>query len=85
MTKKTSKLKKFWLWIWYSSEHPQDVSLTIKGIFMTLAPVILIVANHLNLTLDMDQLESMSATMVLISTVGLTTVGLIRKLVNTYK
>ncbi len=63
-----------------SSSDPEQVALTIKGILLTLIPVVVMVAGGLNVTLNPDDLVAFVNTLFGIFTLGLTAWGLIRKI-----
>ncbi len=78
-------MKKFVNWIVYSSENPQNFSLTIKGAVATLLPVVIMLASQLGFTLDGINLEEYILSLITIATTIVTLIGLIRKMVNTFK
>lgn len=75
---------KFLKWLIYSSENPENFSLTIKGALLTAIPVIIMIAEQFQFTLDPTKLQSYSNSMVIIATGAITLVGIVRKLYNNY-
>lgn len=76
---------KFIKWLIYSSENPENFSLTIKGFLATALPVAVLLAQQLGFTLDPQKAEAFALSIVAIFTTALTLFGLVRKFVNTYK
>ena len=83
-------IKKVWEWLAYSSTNAEQISLTFKGIATTLIPVILLVSQAYNLTLDNEYLETVITGIAsLIITIGgfigvfITTIGALRKIILT--
>jgi len=72
-------------WIIYSSENPENFSLTIKGALLTVLPVVVMLINQLGFSLDGANAEAFVLSIVTICTTMITLFGLIRKLVNTFK
>lgn len=72
-------------WLIYSSENPNDFSLTLKGAVATLLPVVLLLTSQLGLSLDGNNVEQYILSVITILTTAITLFGLIRKLVNTFK
>ena len=77
-------MKKFISWLVYSSENPENVSLTIKGAIATLLPVVFLLVSQLGFTLDTANLEAYIASAITILTTAITLFGLIRKMFNTF-
>lgn len=75
---------KFLKWLIYSSENPDNFSLTIKGALLTAIPVIVMIAGQLNFTLDVTQLQAYANSVVIICTGIITLTGIVRKLYNTF-
>lgn len=78
-------MKKFIAWVIYSSENPENFSLTIKGALATILPVVVLLVQQLGFTLDSSETEAFALSVIAIITTALTLIGLIRKLVNTFR
>lgn len=63
-----------------SSTNPEQLALTIKGILLTCIPVIVLILGGLKVTVDPSDLESTVNTLFGIFTLGVTLVGLVRKI-----
>lgn len=63
-----------------SSVDPEKIALTVKGILLTLIPVIVLIAAGLKVTLDPSDLESFVNTLFGVFTLFLTLYGLGRKI-----
>lgn len=68
-----------------SSVNPTELSLTIKGILLTLIPVVIMIAAGLGFTLNTDDLTSFVNTLFAISTSCITLWGLGRKIYYQFK
>lgn len=68
-----------------SSQDPEKLALTIKGVLLTLIPVVVMVAGGLNITLNPDDLVAFINTLFGIFTLCLTAFGLGRKIVTAFK
>lgn len=75
---------KFLKWLIWSSENPENFSLTIKGALLTAIPVIIMIAEQFQFTLDPTKLQSYSNSMVIIATGAIMLIGIARKLYNTF-
>lgn len=78
-------MNKFISWLVYSSENPENFSLTLKGAVATLLPVVLILASQLGFSLDGANAEALVLSVITIATTAVSLFGLVRKLVNTFK
>lgn len=78
-------MSKFISWIVYSSENPENFSLTLKGALATLLPVVVLLASQLGFALDGANVEALVLSVITIATTAVTLFGLVRKLVNTFK
>lgn len=78
-------MNKFISWLVYSSENPENFSLTLKGAVATLLPVVLILASQLGFSLDGANAEALVLSVITIVTTAVSLFGLVRKLVNTFK
>jgi hypothetical protein len=78
-------MNKFVSWLVYSSEYPENFSLTLKGAIATLLPVVLLLASQLGFSLDGANVEALVLSVITIATTAVTLFGLVRKLVNTFK
>lgn len=78
-------MSKFISWIVYSSENPENFSLTLKGALATLLPVVVLLASQLGFSLDGANVEALVLSVITIATTAVTLFGLVRKLVNTFK
>lgn len=78
-------ISKFIKWVWYSSDNPDAVSKTIKGIGFMLVPSVITLAESLNISwLQQSQLmDTISQGALVIGSV-LTFIGVVRKIYNTY-
>lgn len=72
-------------WLVYSSENPQEFSLTLKAGVATILPVAVLLLQQLGFSLDSGNTEAFILSLVTIATSAITLFGLIRKLVNTYR
>lgn len=72
-------------WFIYSSENPENFSLTLKGALATLLPVVLLLAQQLGFSLDGSNVEQYILSVITILTTLITLFGLVRKMVNTFK
>lgn len=77
-------MKNFLNWLVFSSENPDNFSLTLKGAVATLLPVFIMLAQQLGFTLDSVNVEAFVLSVIAIATTVVTLIGLIRKLYNTY-
>ena len=75
---------KFLKWLWYSSENPQNVALTIKAGIPLIISSIVLIASQFNFTLDSNQLEAYSNSMIIVVTGFLTGLGVLRKMYYTF-
>ena len=75
---------KFIDWLVYSSEKPENLSLTLKGAVATLLPVVIMLAQQLGFTLDTANIDAFMLSSITICTTAITLLGLVRKLYNTY-
>lgn len=78
-------MNKLLKWLIYSSENPNEFSLTLKGAVATLLPVVLLLATQLGFSLDGKNVEQFILSGITVITTAITLVGLIRKMVNTLK
>lgn len=78
-------MQKFISWLVYSSENPENFSLTLKGAVATLLPVVILLASQLGFSLDGSNVEQYILSAITIFTTAITLFGLVRKLVNTFK
>jgi len=78
-------MKKFFTWLVYSSENPENFALTIKGALATVIPVVFLLASQLGFSLDTANIEQYIASAITVATTAITLYGLIRKMINTYK
>lgn len=77
-------MNKLFTWLVYSSENPENFSLTLKGAVATLLPVALLLAQQLGFSLDGSNVEAFILSVVAVLTTAVTLFGLIRKMVNTF-
>jgi len=77
-------MKKLFTWLVYSSENPENFSLTLKGAALTLLPVALLLANQLGLSLDGVNAEQFVLSVITVCTTAITLIGAIRKVINTF-
>lgn len=77
-------MKKVFEWLVYSSENPENFSLTLKGAALTLLPVALLLANQLGLSLDGVNAEQFVLSVITVCTTAITLIGAIRKVINTF-
>lgn len=75
---------KFINWLVYSSENPDNFSLTLKGAVATLLPVIIMLAQQLGFTFDIANVEAFVLSIIAVATTAITLLGLVRKMYNTY-
>ena len=75
---------KFINWLVYSSENPENFSLTLKGAAATLLPVVIMLAQQLGFTFDTVNAEAFVLSIIEVATTAITLLGLVRKLYNTY-
>jgi uncharacterized membrane protein len=75
-------MKKLFTWLVYSSENPENFSLTLKGAVATLLPVALLLAQQLGFSLDGSNIEQYILSAITVLTTAITLFGLIRKMVN---
>ena len=78
-------MKKLFTWLVYSSENPENFSLTLKGAVATLLPVVILLASQLGFSLDGSNIEQYILSAITILTTAVTLFGLVRKMVNTFK
>lgn len=78
-------MKSIFTWLVYSSENPENFSLTLKGAVATLLPVVILLASQLGFSLDGSNIEQYILSAITILTTAVTLFGLIRKMVNTFK
>lgn len=78
-------MKKLFTWLVYSSENPENFSLTLKGAVATILPVVILLASQLGFSLDGSNVEQYILSAITILTTAVTLFGLIRKMVNTFK
>jgi hypothetical protein len=76
-------MKKILNWFIYSSENPQEFSLTLKGIVASILPIALLLGQQLGFSLDTVNAEQFVLSLVTVFTTAITLVGAIRKIVNT--
>lgn len=88
---KNNMFKKIIAWIVQSSEDPSQISLTLKGIIVTIIPWIVTITGVFHLLLSSAELSGIGAQIVILVQSGLSTIGtgiflygLIRKLINTF-
>ena len=67
-----------------SSQNVEKLSLTIKGILLTLIPVVIMIAGGLNVTLSATELTSFVNTLFGIATSCIALYGLGRKIANRF-
>lgn len=77
-------MKKLFTWLVYSSENPQNFSLTLKGAALTILPIALLLVNQLGFSLDGVNAEQYVLSVITVCTTGITLIGAIRKVVNTF-
>lgn len=77
-------MKNFLNWLVFSSENPENFSLTLKGAVATLLPVIILLVQQLGFSLDGVNIEQYILSAITVLTTFVTLVGLVRKLYNTY-
>lgn len=77
-------MKKLFTWLVYSSENPENFSLTLKGAALTLLPVALLLANQLGFSLDGVNAEQFVLSVITVCTTAITLIGAIRKVINTF-
>ncbi len=76
-------MKKLLNWIIYSSENPQNFSLTLKGIVASILPIALLLGQQLGFSLDGANAEQFVLSVITVCTTVITLIGAIRKVVNT--
>ncbi len=63
-----------------SSQNPEQLALTVKGVLLTLIPIVVMMAGGLNITLNSDDLIAFVNTLFGIVTLGITLYGIVRKI-----
>ena len=77
-------MQKFITWLVVSSENPENISLTVKGILLMAVPITLTLLSQFGVHFAEDQaLQFVSSSVTVLASV-LSLVGLIRKLINTF-
>jgi len=77
-------MKKLFTWIVYSSENPEKLSLTLKGIVASILPIALLLGQQLGFSLDGANAEQFALSVVTVFTTAITLIGAIRKIYNTF-
>lgn len=78
-------MAKFVSWLIYSSENPENFSLTLKGAVATVLPVVLLLFQQLGFSLNSSNVEAFVLSAITVLTTAITLFGLVRKIVNTFK
>lgn len=68
-----------------SSQDPEQLALTVKGVLLTLIPVVVLIAAGLHVTLDPNDLASFVNTLLGVVTTCITLFGIGRKIVTAFK
>lgn len=77
-------MDKFLNWLVFSSENPNNVALTIKGILLMAAPVVINMLQQFGVQFaEQRAVDIISSAVIVISSL-LTLIGLGRKLINTF-
>lgn len=77
-------MKKFLNWLVFSSENPNNIALTIKGIALLAVPSVLTITSQFGLSVqEINIVDIISQTTTTLAA-GLTVIGIIRKLINTF-
>lgn len=77
-------MKKLFTWLVYSSENPENFSLTLKGVVASILPIALLLGKQLGFTLDPQFAEAFVLSVIAVCTTGITLIGAIRKVINTF-
>jgi hypothetical protein len=84
-------LKTAWYWLMFSSNNPQAISLTIKGVLVTLLTYVTVAAGlaHISLPSDIltqvvDAIVMFVQSVLMAISIAITIVGLVRKLFKTF-
>lgn len=72
-------------WLIYSSENPENFSLTLKGLVATAIPTIVLISKHLGFTLNTSDAESFGVSVIVVLTGLITLYGAARKVYNATK
>lgn len=77
-------MDKFLNWLVFSSENPNNVALTIKGILLMAVPVVIDMLKQFGVQFaEQRAVDIISSAVIVISSL-LTLIGLVRKLINTF-
>lgn len=77
-------MNKFLNWLVFSSENPDNIALTVKGILLLAVPAVLTITSQLGLSVqETNAVEAVSKATTTLAA-GLTLIGIVRKLVNTF-
>lgn len=77
-------MDKFLNWLVFSSENPNNVALTIKGILLMAVPVVVNMLQQFGIQFaEQRAVDIISSAVIVISSL-LTLIGLVRKLINTF-
>lgn len=68
-----------------SSQDPTQLSLTIKGLLSTLAPIILMLLNKFGVVIGNEEFDSIVTVILAVITGIITLYGLIRRILNQSK
>lgn len=77
-------MKKFFKWLWFSSEDPKSVALTIKGLALFALTEVTQVLSDAGIIIPNNEIATVIIKALAIATAGLTILGLVRKLINTF-
>ena len=77
-------MKKFVAWLWYSSEDPKQVGLTIKGLALYALTEVTSILSEAGIVIPDTEIAGLIIKSVAIATAGLAILGFVRKLINTY-
>jgi len=77
-------MNKFLNWLVFSSENPDNIALTVKGIALLAVPAVLTIASQFGLSVQEANVVSVISQAATTLAAGLTVIGLIRKLANTF-
>lgn len=71
-------------WLIYSSENPENFSLTLKGAVATIFPIAILLIQQLGFSLDTQNAQEFILSIITVCTTIITLFGAIRKVINTF-
>jgi len=77
-------MNKFLNWLVFSSENPDNIALTVKGIALMAVPAVLTITSQFGLSVNETNIVAIISQTTTTLAAGLTVIGLIRKLINTF-